>query len=126
MSARITLSLLVGAAAAALVAATSSIAFASSSATASATAAKPKVVPIVMADPGCHWFQVNGKKTAKFVAKGPVAFRNFDEAALIFKGMGSTRNVPVGKTLTVSKRGVYHITMVKQHPDDNHLLLVVK
>lgn len=126
MSARITISLLAAAVAAVLVAAASSMAAASSSSAASAASAKPKLVPIVMADPGCHWFRVNGKNTAKLVVKGPTAFRNLDEAALIFKGNGSTRNVAVGKTLTVSKRGVYHITMVKQHSDDNHLLLVVK
>jgi len=33
--------------------------------------------------------------------------------------------VGVGKTITVSKPGTYHITMVGQAPDDNHLVLVV-
>jgi hypothetical protein len=63
-----------------------------------------------MADPGCHWFRVNGKNTAKLVVNGPTAFRNLDEAALIVKGNGSTRNVAVGKTLAVSKPGSEAVT----------------
>lgn len=113
---------IVTAATAAAVAVASGVAMASSG----AEAAKPKVVPIVMAEPGCHWFQVNGKNKLKLVVKGKTAFRNLDEAALIFAGKKFHRLVPVGKTLTIARKGVYHITMVKQASDDNHLLLVVK
>ncbi|HZR92531.1 MAG TPA: hypothetical protein VFA44_09035 [Gaiellaceae bacterium] len=95
-----------------------------------APAAKPKVVPIVMHDPGCHWFLVGGKYKASLTVKGTTAFRNLDEAALvfkgrIFKGRSFYRRVAVGKTLTITKPGVYEITMVRQARDDNHLRLVV-
>ena len=86
---------------------------------------KPTTVPIVMADPGCHWFQVDGKKSARLVVGGPTSFVNRDEAALVFAGGDFHQRLAVGKTLAVT-RGVYHITMVGQHSDDNHLLLVVK
>ena len=88
--------------------------------------AQMRVVPIVMGDPGCHWFKVAGKNSARLTVNGPTAFRNLDEAALIFKGQYFVRRVAVGRTLAVVKPGVYHITMVGQHSDDNHLLLVVK
>ena len=94
-----------------------------------AIASAPKklsVVPIVMHDPGCHWFSVNGKLSTKLTVSGAAEFRNLDEAGLIFKGTSFHAIVPVGKTITISKPGVYHITMVKQAPDDNNLLLVVK
>jgi hypothetical protein len=87
--------------------------------------AKPKVVPIVMGDPGCHWFSVDGAKKANYAAKGATTFKNLDEAALIFKGKAFTKRVAVGKTLTVSKPGSYRITMVGQHHGDNILKLVV-
>jgi hypothetical protein len=108
--------------------AASAVAVASGVATASsgASAVKPRVVPIVMADPGCHWFRVAGKNQTKLVVTGATSFLNQDEAALIFAGKGLHRLLPVGKTLTIARKGVYHITMVKQAPDDNHLLLVVK
>ena len=89
------------------------------------TSQKPKVVPIVMGDPGCHWFMVGGAKKASLSVNGPTAFRNLDEAALIFVGKGFTKHLAIGKTLTISKPGLYHITMVGQAPDDNHLTLVI-
>ena len=93
----------------------------------SGASAKPlKVVPIVMADPGCHWFRVAGKNVARLTVKGATIFFNQDEAALIFKGNGSVRHLAVGKRLAIVKPGVYHITMVDQHPDDNNLVLIVK
>jgi hypothetical protein len=89
-------------------------------------AIKAKAVNIVMADPGCHWFADGAKHyKAVSVARG-TSFRNIDEAALIFKGAGFHKQLAVGKSLTITKAGTYHITMVKQAPDDNHLLLVVK
>jgi hypothetical protein len=90
------------------------------------SAGAKKVVPIVMRDPGCHWFSNRGKFTKRLVVHEATAFLNQDEAALVFKGNGATRHVAVGKTITVSKRGTYTITMVKQAPDDNHLKLIVK
>jgi hypothetical protein len=88
---------------------------------------KTSVVPIVMADPGCHWFQAaNGKKTLRLTVHKATAFRNLDEAALVFKGAKFNRRVAVGKTLAITRRGVYRITMVGQHPDDNTLVLVYK
>lgn len=120
-----TLSLLTTLAAAAALALTFGVATGSSAA--STSAAKPKkVVPIVMRDPGCHWFSVGGKDSSKLVVQGATTFRNLDEAALNFAGKGYLRHVAVGKTLTVAKPGVYRITMVGQHPDDNTLVLVVK
>ncbi len=93
---------------------------------ASSGAKKPATINIVMHDPGCHWYQVGAKFTKSMTVNGPTTFRNFDEKALIFKGAGFTEQVAVGKTITISKPGTYHITMVKQAPDDNHLLLIVK
>ena len=120
MSKRVTISFLITAVAAAALALTSG------AASAAPAAAKLKVVPIVMKDPGCHWFSVGGKNLAKLTVNGKTAFRNLDEAALIFSGKAFHKLLPVGKTLTIANKGVYHITMVKQAPDDNHLLLVVK
>jgi hypothetical protein len=87
---------------------------------------KLSVVPIVMHDPGCHFFQVKGKLSTRLTVTRPTAFRNLDEAALIVKGTKFNARVAVGKSLAISKPGVYHITMVGQHHDDNNLLLIVK
>jgi hypothetical protein len=125
MSKRVTISLLVVTAAAVALAALSGMASASPAASAS-KAAKLRVVPIVMHDPGCHWFMVGGKYKLSLTVKGATVFRNVDEAALIFKGKNFVRKLAVGKSLTVAKPGTYHITMVDQAPDDNHLVLVVK
>jgi hypothetical protein len=93
----------------------------------SGASAKPlRVVPIVMADPGCHWFRVGGKNLIRLTVTGKTAFVNQDEAALIFEGKNFARRLPVGKRLVIAKAGVYHITMVDQAPDDNHLVLLVK
>jgi hypothetical protein len=85
-----------------------------------------KVVPIVMHDPGCHWFSVGGKLKTALTVKGATTFLNQDEAALIFKGKGLRHKVAVGKSITVTKAGHYKIWMVKQPSDDNILKLVVK
>ncbi len=84
------------------------------------------VVPIVMKDPGCHWFKVGSKLTAKYVAHGSIAIQNLDEASLKFVGPGGTRVEKVGKTMTLKSKGVYRITMVGQAKDDNHLTLTIK
>jgi hypothetical protein len=49
---------------------------------------------------------------------------NLDEAALRIVSPSGVKLEPVGKKLTLG-RGVYHITMVKQAADDNHLVLTV-
>ncbi len=84
-----------------------------------------KTVTVVMHDPGCHWFSVGGKFLKKLTVTGPVELKNFDEAALDVAGPGGVKQDKVGKELALG-RGVYHITMVGQAPDDNHLTLVVK
>jgi hypothetical protein len=84
------------------------------------------VVPIVMKDPGCHWFSVHGKLSAKYVSHGPVAIQNLDMAALKFVGPGGTKLEQVGKTIGLKTKGTYHITMVGQAKDDNHLVLILR
>lgn len=39
---------------------------------------------------------------------------------------GGTKLDPVGKKLTLHAKGTYRITMVRQAPDDNHLVLRIK
>jgi hypothetical protein len=123
MSKRVTIYFLAIAAATASLALTAGVASASS---APSAAAKQQVVSIVMADPGCHWFSVAGKNKARLAVNGATSFKNLDEAALVFKGKNYLQRVAVGKSLAIAKPGVYHITMVGQHSDDNHLVLVVK
>ena len=95
-------------------------------AVASPAVGKPSVVPIIMADPGCHWFDVAGKKSARLAVDGPTSFQNRDEAALVFAGAGFHQRLAVGKTLAVTKPGTYHITMAGQFRHDNTLVLVVR
>jgi hypothetical protein len=100
-------------------------------ATSAAPAAANKApLMIAMRDPGCHWFYVGGgpdsRKYAKSVTRsGPVTLLNLDEAALIIKGPGGTKTERVGAKLTLKAKGTYHITMVRQATDDNHLTLKV-
>ena len=94
-----------------------------------AAAGSTKLV-VAMRDPGCHWFYVGGgpnhRKYVKTVTRsGPVTLVNLDEATLIIKGPGGTRNEKVGAKLTLKAKGIYRITMVKQAPDDNHLKLTI-
>lgn len=84
------------------------------------------VVPIVMKDPGCHWFLVGGKYSTKYVSHGAVTIRNLDEATLKFAGPGGTKLAAVGKTITLGAKGTYRVTMVGQTRGDNILKLVVK
>ena len=86
---------------------------------------------VAMRDPGCHWFYVGGgpnhrKYTKTVTRSGPVKLVNLDEAALIIKGPGGTKQEKVGATLTLKAKGIYKITMVKQAADDNHLRLTIK
>jgi hypothetical protein len=81
---------------------------------------------VAMHDPGCHWFLVNGKYLKSVHRTGPVTLLNQDEAALKIKGPGGTKLDRVGAKITLRGRGTYHITMVRQAPDDNHLTLTLK
>jgi hypothetical protein len=108
------------------------VAFGASAAATSAAPAAANKAPLIIAmrDPGCHWFYLGGgpnsRKYAKSVTRsGPVTLLNLDEAALIIKGPGGTKTERVGAKLTLKANGTYHITMVKQAPDDNHLTLKV-
>ena len=87
---------------------------------------KLSVVPIVMHDPGCHFFQVKGKLSSKLTVTHAMAIRNLDEAALVVKSAKLNTRIAVGKSLAITRPGVYRIVMVGQHPDDNHLVLVLK
>ncbi len=92
---------------------------------AGSASASPKTVTVAMHDPGCHWFLVSGKYLSKLSVAGPVSLRNLDEAALKVVGPKGTGLDKVGRTLLLQP-GLYHITMVGQAPDDNHLVLTVK
>jgi len=103
-----------------------------SAAVAQATPGAAGSAPLIIAmkDPGCHWFYVGGgpnhRRYAKSVTRtGPVTLLNLDEAAMIIKGAGGTRIERVGAKLTLTAKGTYHLTMVKQAPDDNHLILKI-
>ena len=98
----------------------------------SGAAAAPSKAPLIIAmhDPGCHWFYVGGgpnhRNYAKSVTRsGPVTLLNLDEAAMIIKGPGGTKTDPVGAKLTLKEKGIYHLTMVRQAADDNHLTLKI-
>jgi hypothetical protein len=89
-----------------------------------AAAAKPPLV-VAMKDPGCHWFHVGGKYTLSVTRHGPVTLLNQDEATLKIKGPSGTKFDKIGATVTLRAKGTYHITMVGQAPDDNHLTLKI-
>lgn len=90
-----------------------------------ATTTTARTVTVAMHDPGCHWFLVGGAYKKSLSVSGPVSLVNFDEAALRVVGPSGLKLDPVGEKLTLG-RGVYHITMVKQATDDNHLVLTVR
>jgi len=92
---------------------------------AATASAGTRTVNVAMRDPGCHWFLVGGKYVKTLSVTGPVFLLNTDEAALKVAGRTGVKRDAVGKKLLLA-RGTYHITMVGQAPDDNHLLLVVR
>ena len=99
---------------------------------ASTASAAPNKAPLIIAmkDPGCHWFYTGGgpnnRQYSKSVTRvGPVTLLNLDEAAMIIKGPGGTKIEKVGAKLMLRTKGLYHLTMVKQAPDDNHLTLKI-
>lgn len=87
--------------------------------------ASAKTVTVVMHDPGCHWFAVDGTFLRTLTVKGPVALANFDMAALKVAGPSGLQRDAVGKKIVLA-RGSYRITMVGQAPDDNTLTLTVR
>jgi hypothetical protein len=88
-------------------------------------AAAPKLLRVVMRDPGCHWFAVAGKYTTSATVSSPIRLLNLDMAALDATSNGAVKRIPVGHSLLLG-RGHYDITMVGQAPDDNHLKLNVR
>jgi hypothetical protein len=80
---------------------------------------------VAMKDPGCHWFQVGTKYKLSVTRHGPVTLVNHDEAALKIKGPGGAKIDKIGGKVTLRAKGTYHITMVGQAPDDNHLTLKI-
>jgi hypothetical protein len=84
-----------------------------------------RTVTVVMHDPGCHWFSVAGHLQKSLTVTGTVRLVNLDEAALAVASRAGVRHDAVGKAITLPK-GVYVITMVRQHPDDNFLKLTVR
>ena len=97
----------------------------------STSSAKATKLVVAMHDPGCHWFVTSGSMDNRMygktvVRRGAVNLVNLDEATLIIKGPGGTLHEKVGATMTLTARGLYRITMVKQTADDNHLKLTIK
>jgi hypothetical protein len=86
---------------------------------------KIRTLRVVMADPGCHWFLVHGKKTTTASMVGPIRLKNLDEAALKVASRTKVRYVHVGRSLVLA-RGHYVVMMVGQAVDDNYLKLTVR
>jgi hypothetical protein len=85
-----------------------------------------KTLKIVMHDPGCHWFQINGKLSkSATVTAGHVRLVDLDEAALKVASRHGMRRIPMGRSIVVG-RGNYVIMMVGQAVDDNYLKLTVR
>lgn len=88
------------------------------------TASTP--VTVVMHDPGCHWFAVDGALRRTLTVKAPAVLTNEDVATLdILGGRFGMHADRIGKRLTLA-RGAYTIVMVGQAGDDNVLKLLVK
>ncbi len=87
--------------------------------------AAPKTLPVVMHDPGCHWFQINGKIATAATVAGPIQIKDMDENTLKIASRSGSRFVHVGKSITLS-RGYYVVMMVGQAVDDNYLQLTVR
>ncbi len=87
--------------------------------------ATPKTLNVVMHDPGCHWFSINGKITKTASVAGPISLRDLDENTLKIASKSGMQYVRVGKSLVLG-RGHYVIMMVGQAVDDNYLKLTVR
>jgi len=95
-------------------------------AVASGASARPTGVMVMMHEPGCHAFFVNGKYMKKLTVRGPAKVFNYDEDALIVRGNGVRMRDRVGKYVLLRRPGVYKITMVNQEAMDYTLRLTVK
>lgn len=84
----------------------------------------PQTLNIVMHDPGCHWFQTDGKFSKTATVAGRVRLVDLDIATLKVASRHGMRYIRVGKSIVVS-RGNYVIMMVGQAVDDNYLELTV-
>jgi hypothetical protein len=103
-----------------------SLVIAGGAASAARRTTTPASVTVVMHDPGCHWFSVDGVFKRTLTVKGPAILTNEDMAALdIVGGKFGMHADRVGKQVTLS-RGTYRIVMVGQASDDNVLKLLVK
>jgi len=87
--------------------------------------AAPKTLKVVMHDPGCHWFLVNGKVQKTASVTGPVRLQNLDEATLKVASKTKMRYDRVGSSIVLAP-GHYVVMMVGQAPDDNYLKLTVR
>jgi len=86
----------------------------------------PTPVTVVMHDPGCHWFSVNGALERTLTVKGPAVLTNLDMATLdVVGGRTGMHADRIGKQVTLQP-GSYKIVMVGQARDDNVLSLLVK
>ncbi|HZS29840.1 MAG TPA: hypothetical protein VFA37_01135 [Gaiellaceae bacterium] len=88
-------------------------------------AAAKSTLVVAMHDPGCHWFQIQGKFTRTAAVAGPVRVENRDEATLKIASRTTMRYVKVGKSLVLAP-GKYVVMMVGQAVDDNYLKLTVR
>jgi hypothetical protein len=85
----------------------------------------PQTLKIVMHDPGCHWFSVNGKlATTATISASRVRLVDLDEASLKIASRHGMQHIAVGKSIVVG-RGSYVVMMAGQAPDDNYLKLTV-
>lgn len=91
----------------------------------SGASARPTGVMIMMHEPGCHSFFVNGKYVKKLAVRGPAKVFNYDEDTLIIRGHG-VRMIRVTKYVLLRSPGVYKIRMVDQEATDYTLTLTVK
>ena len=123
-------SIFTGIAALALLVGVASLMFTTAASARPAHTANATKVTVAMRDPGCHWFVTgpsgNRKWSRTRVVTGPVSLRNLDEATQIIRGPHGTVRERVGATMLLRAKGIYHITMVKQASDDNHLTLTIK
>ena len=93
---------------------------------ASGASARTTGVMVMMHEPGCHSFFVNGKYVKKLTVRGPAKVFNYDEDTVIVRGNGVRMRDRVGKYVVIRTPGVYKITMVNQEPMDYTLRLTVK
>ena len=84
-----------------------------------------QTLEIVMHDPGCHWFSIDGTFAKTASVTGSVRLVDLDEGALKVASRQGMRHIAVGKSIVVG-RGNYVIMMVGQAVDDNYLKLTVR